>query len=158
MSWFDATGFASLAKTALKEAQKTIDKALDIKDEEGDASGTRPSGSEASDSIASDVIDASAPKKSSSNPILATVGSATAANNLWDSFTGTFFDAAAKDKTPDTAVTVAPTISNATLPANASAPLATNASESVETLNSPVTTPTSTCKFFSLSNSKMSLR
>lgn len=37
MSWFnqfDASGFASLAKTALKEAQKTIDKALDIKDEE----------------------------------------------------------------------------------------------------------------------------
>lgn len=37
MSWFnqfDPSGFASLAKTALKEAQKTIDKALDIKDEE----------------------------------------------------------------------------------------------------------------------------
>lgn len=37
MSWFnqfDTSGFASLAKTALKEAQKTIDKALDIKDEE----------------------------------------------------------------------------------------------------------------------------
>lgn len=36
MSWFnqfDASGFASLAKSALKEAQKTIDKALDIKDE-----------------------------------------------------------------------------------------------------------------------------
>jgi len=39
MSWFnqfDASGFASLAKTALKEAQKTIDKALDIKEEEDD--------------------------------------------------------------------------------------------------------------------------
>lgn len=34
MSWFDTSGIASLAKTALKEAQKTIDKALDIKDEE----------------------------------------------------------------------------------------------------------------------------
>jgi len=37
MSWFnqfDASGFANLAKTALKEAQKTIDKALDIKDED----------------------------------------------------------------------------------------------------------------------------
>ncbi|XP_043258588.1 TATA element modulatory factor [Colletes gigas] len=34
MSWFDATGFANLAKSALKEAQKTIDKALDIKDED----------------------------------------------------------------------------------------------------------------------------
>lgn len=34
MSWFDATGLANIARTALKEAQKTIDKALDIRDEE----------------------------------------------------------------------------------------------------------------------------
>ncbi|KAL6442037.1 hypothetical protein ACFW04_002400 [Cataglyphis niger] len=34
MSWFDATGFANLAKSALKGAQKTIDKALDIKEDE----------------------------------------------------------------------------------------------------------------------------
>uniref|UniRef100_A0A2M4A9D9 Putative transcription factor tmf tata element modulatory factor n=1 Tax=Anopheles triannulatus TaxID=58253 RepID=A0A2M4A9D9_9DIPT len=34
MSWFDTAGIASLAKNALKEAQKQIDKALDIKDEE----------------------------------------------------------------------------------------------------------------------------
>lgn len=34
MSWFDAAGIANLAKTALKEAQKTIDKALDITEEE----------------------------------------------------------------------------------------------------------------------------
>lgn len=34
MSWFDATGLANIAKTALKEAQKTIDKALDIRDED----------------------------------------------------------------------------------------------------------------------------
>lgn len=34
MSWFDASGIANLAKSALKEAQKTIDKALDIKEEE----------------------------------------------------------------------------------------------------------------------------
>lgn len=33
MSWFDTTGIASLAKNALKEAQKTIDKALDINDD-----------------------------------------------------------------------------------------------------------------------------
>lgn len=38
MSWFDASGLASIAKSALKEAQKTIDKALDIKD--SDVSGT----------------------------------------------------------------------------------------------------------------------
>lgn len=40
MSWFDATGFANLAKSALKEAQKTIDKALDIKEEEVGAQST----------------------------------------------------------------------------------------------------------------------
>uniref|UniRef100_A0A182PWY6 TMF_TATA_bd domain-containing protein n=1 Tax=Anopheles epiroticus TaxID=199890 RepID=A0A182PWY6_9DIPT len=34
MSWFDTAGIANLAKNALKEAQKHIDKALDIKDEE----------------------------------------------------------------------------------------------------------------------------
>uniref|UniRef100_A0A182KBZ4 TMF_TATA_bd domain-containing protein n=1 Tax=Anopheles christyi TaxID=43041 RepID=A0A182KBZ4_9DIPT len=34
MSWFDTTGIANLAKNALKEAQKQIDKALDIKYEE----------------------------------------------------------------------------------------------------------------------------
>lgn len=38
MSWFDATGFANLAKSALKEAQKTIDKALDIKEENAPSS------------------------------------------------------------------------------------------------------------------------
>ncbi|CAL8092684.1 unnamed protein product [Orchesella dallaii] len=35
MSWFQSTNLASFAKTALKEAQKTIDKALDIKEEDG---------------------------------------------------------------------------------------------------------------------------
>lgn len=34
MSWFDAAGFTSLAKSALKEAQRTIDKALDIEENE----------------------------------------------------------------------------------------------------------------------------
>lgn len=33
MSWFDTAGLASFAKTALKEAQKQIDKALDIQDD-----------------------------------------------------------------------------------------------------------------------------
>jgi len=42
MSWFDATGFANLAKSALKEAQKTIDKALDIKDEESQSKTSTP--------------------------------------------------------------------------------------------------------------------
>mgnify|MGYP007016985965 FL=1 len=42
MSWFDATGLANIAKTALKEAQKTIDKALDIRDEEEISDNVKP--------------------------------------------------------------------------------------------------------------------
>lgn len=34
MSWFDSAGLASFAKSALKEAQKQIDKALDIQEDE----------------------------------------------------------------------------------------------------------------------------
>lgn len=33
MSWFNTSGFATLAKSALSQAQKTIDKALDIKED-----------------------------------------------------------------------------------------------------------------------------
>lgn len=32
MSWFDTSSIANIARTALKEAQRTIDKALDIND------------------------------------------------------------------------------------------------------------------------------
>lgn len=35
MSWFDPSGFASLAKSALKEAQKTFDRALELNDDGG---------------------------------------------------------------------------------------------------------------------------
>ncbi|XP_055602697.1 TATA element modulatory factor [Uranotaenia lowii] len=45
MSWFDTTGIANLAKVALKEAQKQIDKALDIKeDDEQDSIPAVPAG------------------------------------------------------------------------------------------------------------------
>lgn len=40
MSWLNTASIANLAKTALKEAQKTIDKALDITD--NDAVGNKP--------------------------------------------------------------------------------------------------------------------
>ncbi|XP_076041410.1 uncharacterized protein LOC143025513 isoform X2 [Oratosquilla oratoria] len=43
MSWFDTTGLASFAKTALKGAQRTIDKALDIQEsQENSPPTTRP--------------------------------------------------------------------------------------------------------------------
>ena len=35
MSWLNTASIANLAKSALKEAQKTIDKALDIRDADG---------------------------------------------------------------------------------------------------------------------------
>lgn len=38
MSWFEASAFSSLAKTALVNAQKSIDRVLDIQ-EEDDHSG-----------------------------------------------------------------------------------------------------------------------
>ncbi|XP_037093802.1 TATA element modulatory factor-like [Pollicipes pollicipes] len=46
MSWFDTAGFASLAKSALKEAQKTFDKALDLEsvDEKGPESDSKDKG------------------------------------------------------------------------------------------------------------------
>lgn len=78
MSWFnqfDASGFASLAKTALKEAQKTIDKALDIKDEDDD--GDVPEESEAP----KDLDDQDAQQK------ISKLGS-----SLWSSFTNTVFE------------------------------------------------------------------
>lgn len=78
MSWFnqfDASGFASLAKTALKEAQKTIDKALDIKDE--DDSDVAPE-----ESVAPrDTIDQDSQQK------ISKLGS-----SLWTSFTNSVFE------------------------------------------------------------------
>lgn len=77
MSWFnqfDASGFASLAKTALKEAQKTIDKALDIKDEEDN--GKVPEEHE----LANEIDDSDSQK-------ISKLGS-----SLWNSFTNTVFE------------------------------------------------------------------
>lgn len=36
MSWFDTSNIVSLAKSTLKEAQKTIDKALDITEDDAE--------------------------------------------------------------------------------------------------------------------------
>ena len=41
MSWFDAAKFSKYAKTALKHAQKNIDKVLDIQDDDGEGDSTR---------------------------------------------------------------------------------------------------------------------
>ncbi|XP_012139499.1 TATA element modulatory factor [Megachile rotundata] len=87
MSWFDATGFANLAMTALKEAQKTIDKALDIKDEDQKPVETHKE--DTSDFFASwglkkeeDVVHRDKSKDSKQD----------ATNSIWGSFTGSFFE------------------------------------------------------------------
>ncbi|XP_076292494.1 TATA element modulatory factor [Lasioglossum baleicum] len=92
MSWFDATGFANLAKSALKEAQKTIDKALDIKEEEEEAEQKlvlERRVEDGSDFFVSwglksdeDVVPSDKNKESKQE----------ASNSIWGSFTGSFFE------------------------------------------------------------------
>lgn len=48
MNWFDATGLVTVAKSTLKGAQKAIDKALDIKEEEDDSLDKNTASSESS--------------------------------------------------------------------------------------------------------------
>ncbi|XP_011302533.1 TATA element modulatory factor [Fopius arisanus] len=92
MSWFDASGFASLAKSALKEAQKTIDKALDIKEEEqrvAEAAVIDESNFFSAWGIKSDT-------EVSSNVEPATT-SGKPDSSIWGSFTGSFFDTPGKE-------------------------------------------------------------
>lgn len=98
MSWFDAAGLANIAKSALKEAQKTIDKALDIREEDlvhvpantpvdsddffNSWSVSAKSDHSVSGELVKEVITKS-PGKSSQKMT----------GSLWGSFTGSFFDA-----------------------------------------------------------------
>ena len=92
-SWLDTKFLGSLAKNAIAEAQKTLDKALDIKDDEADDQFD-------------DAVQAQ-PVKPVHDPVNKS-GSSTLvkslSNNLgvsgWGSFTGSFFEAAelTKDK------------------------------------------------------------
>jgi len=85
MSWFDATGFANLAKSALKGAQKTIDKALDIKEEEPKV--IQSHADETSDFFASWGLQNEQETKRDSNP-----QKQQNSNSIWGSFTGSFFE------------------------------------------------------------------
>ncbi|KYM96746.1 TATA element modulatory factor [Cyphomyrmex costatus] len=86
MSWFDATGFANLAKSALKGAQKTIDKALDIKEEEPKVIQSHTD--ETSDFFASwGLQNEQEASKHDSNPQKLPTSS-----SIWGSFTGSFFE------------------------------------------------------------------
>uniref|UniRef100_A0A182RQD5 TMF_TATA_bd domain-containing protein n=1 Tax=Anopheles funestus TaxID=62324 RepID=A0A182RQD5_ANOFN len=93
MSWFDTTGIANLAKNALKEAQKQIDKALDIKDEE-ETAGLSETGASAEDSDDDMVRNTPTQSDVSTNPVAAS-NSKIASNTLSTSFEatdGSFFD------------------------------------------------------------------
>ena len=86
MSWFDASGFASLAKSALKEAQKTIDKALDIKDEEQKA--TQAPSADVSDFFETWGLKNEGPPDEKSD----LTSQKNQTSSIWGSFTGSFFE------------------------------------------------------------------
>lgn len=94
MSWFDATGLASIAKSALKEAQKTIDKALDIKDTNFTATPTSTPIDTNDDFFGTWGL--TEPGGAiSENSRVDTAGISARSNvttSLWGSFTGSFFE------------------------------------------------------------------
>lgn len=94
MSWFDAAGFANIAKSALKEAQKTIDRALDIKDESNIVPSNTPVDPGLEDFFGTWGLSHSGNVKQSkedSSPFEGTTED-TVSSSLWGSFTGSFFD------------------------------------------------------------------
>ncbi|CAK1544816.1 unnamed protein product [Leptosia nina] len=117
MNWFDTSGFTSLAKSALKEAQKTIDKALDIQDEseeeqEGSssvqpaknsspASGTTPQ-KDKSDFFSSWGLTVSGEESKDSpikqQPVVTESPSKANSQSVWGSFAGSFFEQPKSDE------------------------------------------------------------
>ena len=97
MSWFDTSGFASLAKTALKEAQKTIDKALDIKDEEQKSAGQSVGES-------SDFFDTWGVKDEEDKQDKESTSQKQLNTSIWGSFTGSFFENPKDSKEDMTAI------------------------------------------------------
>ena len=98
--WFDTKHLASYAKTAISEAQKTLDKALDIKEgEEGAAPNLKepdPVSSPGSEKAPSEVDASETSSTTSSKSSRAAANAANAAANaaaLWGSFTGSYFQA-----------------------------------------------------------------
>ncbi|XP_065564602.1 TATA element modulatory factor-like isoform X2 [Artemia franciscana] len=80
MSWFNTKGFSGLAKTALREAQKTIDRALDINEEDAKTEG---SGSTEYTGLTSDAI----VNITTLQPVKS-LFSSPVGNALWGAFTG----------------------------------------------------------------------
>ncbi|XP_055536207.1 TATA element modulatory factor [Wyeomyia smithii] len=154
MSWFDTTGIANLAKTALKEAQKQIDKALDIKEDVEDGGGgnggaDKDSGLAGKQNPDSLVGTSASIRTEPCNPVTEVKGGGNVSrgqmDSIWGSFTGSFFEQ------PVTAANVTVTKPPSSLkrksfedsgmaevPEKLGSP--ENSSESIELL-SPVTTP-----------------
>ena len=80
MSWFDTNKIANMATKAMKEAQKTLDTALDIKEEEGDTSVLAEDSMWAGWKMPKSESDS----KLSDKPI--------SSSSLWGSFSGSFID------------------------------------------------------------------
>lgn len=97
MSWFDATGLANIAKSALKGAQKTIDKALDIRDDDEDDIGfsenensqkKAPQKRSESDFFAAWGLNE---KKNVEQDIKKSRNNEPVSSDIWGSFSGSFF-------------------------------------------------------------------
>lgn len=98
MSWFDTSGIASIAKSALKEAQRTIDKALDIKDDVGDTTtvpANTPIDTNSDDFFGNwGISNTGTPNKEASEEVItkSSYKSIKGSTSIWGSFTGSFFD------------------------------------------------------------------
>ena len=88
MSWFDTTKIASMATKAMKEAQKTLDTALDIKEEE--EAGLAP-GSQ--DSLWQGWKISKSESDSKLTEKAAPAAAMPASASLWGSFSGSFIEA-----------------------------------------------------------------
>ncbi|KAJ8715850.1 hypothetical protein PYW08_013135 [Mythimna loreyi] len=116
MNWFDTSGLTSLAKNALKEAQKTIDKALDIQDESGEepeeeatpqtSAKSSPGHSNTSlkdnsDFFSSWGLTVSAESEQNvpikDQPVVTESPSKSTSQSIWGSFAGSFFEQPKED-------------------------------------------------------------
>ena len=107
-SWFDTTQLTSYAKSALNDVQKTLDKALDIKEEEekkarekaeAEAKAAKADGGGDGDPTPDDRDETESVSSVASSASSAAAKAAKAAkaltsgSKMWGSFTGSFFDA-----------------------------------------------------------------
>lgn len=93
MSWFDAAGLANIAKSALKGAQRTIDKALDIKEESNLVPSNTPVDTNSEDFFGIWGLAHSGHIKDVKKDIPENIFKEnTMKASIWGSFTGSFFD------------------------------------------------------------------